>query len=68
MTAVNNLNEHSSTGVVNNPTSPLVDRDANTVMVFLVNSTNSPNPNMFDNFVPLLLFSNQTVDRVYFFP
>ena len=34
MTAVNNLNEPSSTGVVNNPTSPLVDRDANTVMVF----------------------------------
>ncbi|KAL0655888.1 hypothetical protein Bca4012_076472 [Brassica carinata] len=32
MTAVNNLNEPSSTGVVNNPTSPLVDRDANTVM------------------------------------
>lgn len=34
MTAVNNLNEPSSTGVVNNPTSPLVDCDANTVMVF----------------------------------
>ncbi|KAF2530677.1 hypothetical protein F2Q70_00030240 [Brassica cretica] len=32
MTAVNNLNEHSSTGVVNNPTSPLVDRDANTTV------------------------------------
>ncbi|CDY72025.1 BnaCnng75640D, partial [Brassica napus] len=32
MTAVNNLNEPSSTGVVNNPTSPLVDCDANTVM------------------------------------
>ncbi|XP_013598173.1 PREDICTED: uncharacterized protein LOC106306195 isoform X3 [Brassica oleracea var. oleracea] len=32
MTAVNNLNEPSSTGVVNNPTSPLVDRDANTTV------------------------------------
>lgn len=36
MTAVNNLNEPSSTGVVNNPTSPLVDCDANTVMVFFL--------------------------------
>ncbi|CAF1962857.1 unnamed protein product [Brassica napus] len=34
MTAVNNLNEPSSTGVVNNPTSPLVDCDANTVMKY----------------------------------
>ncbi|KAL0759424.1 hypothetical protein Bca101_075574 [Brassica carinata] len=41
MTAVNNLNEPSSTGVVNNPTSPLVDCDANTVMgLFFPMTTN----------------------------